>query len=297
MVATNRKMNDKFVPFEYWRNQSELIMKVSQFQIYKDQIATEIAELETLICEQQKFCKQEYLSLKQNQKFTSELKHFISEEYAGKEDTFFKLAQQSSKHTEVQQQIKEIGEQISAVEGIIESYESIMEEKVKKAAKVMIQEVSKACSYSDLKDLYNKVVPQVEMFRQTSEQMTIEFEQVKSIVQNFDVQLAEKASKFGLQSLSSTMQKEFVQLEEYEQSLKKMREQHKQMFVQSEKLKEMIETVQQNGQQELSESLSKLARKFTLETQKLQQTKQLGGTEDLMQMLSGKADVELVDQL
>lgn len=62
------------------------------------------------------------------------------------------------------------------------------------------------------------------------------------------------------------MQKEFVSLAEYEQSLKKLREQHKQVFVQSEKLREMIETVQQNSQQELSESLSKLTRKFTLET-------------------------------
>lgn len=62
------------------------------------------------------------------------------------------------------------------------------------------------------------------------------------------------------------MQKEFVSLAEFEQSLKKLREQHKQVFVQSEKLKEMIETVQQNSQQELSESLSKLTRKFTLET-------------------------------
>ena len=62
------------------------------------------------------------------------------------------------------------------------------------------------------------------------------------------------------------MQKEFVSLAEYEQSLKKLREQHKQVFVQSEKLKEMIENVQQNSQQELSESLSKLTRKFTLET-------------------------------
>ena len=51
-----------------------------------------------------------------------------------------------------------------------------METKVEKAAKIMIQEVSRACSYEDLKDLYHKVVPQVEKFRVTSEQMSTEFE-------------------------------------------------------------------------------------------------------------------------
>jgi hypothetical protein len=34
-----------------------------------------------------------------------------------------------------------------------------MEEKVEKAARIMIIEVGKACSYEDLKDLYGKVVP------------------------------------------------------------------------------------------------------------------------------------------
>ncbi len=138
MQATIRKQNDRFVPFEYWRNQAELMLKASQFEIYKDQMAKEIGELESLICEQQKFCKQEYLSHKQHQKLTDQLKHSIGEEYAGKEDTFFKIAQQNSKHTEVQQQIKVIGDQIRAVESVIDSYESIMEEKVKKAARVMI---------------------------------------------------------------------------------------------------------------------------------------------------------------
>jgi hypothetical protein len=44
-----------------------------------------------------------------------------------------------------------------------------MEEKVERAARIMIIEVGKAASYDDMKDLYGKVVPPVEAFRTTCE--------------------------------------------------------------------------------------------------------------------------------
>ena len=72
------------------------------------------------------------------------------------------------------------------------------------------------CSYSHLKDLYNKVIPSIQGFEGNIKEFNLEMEQHKEMIQRFDEVLSSKASKFSIDKIQDEF-KNYLHLSDHKQ--------------------------------------------------------------------------------
>ena len=64
------------------------------------------------------------------------------------------------------------------------------------------EELKEYCHYTDLKELYNKVMPNLAKFEKRIQEIYNEFEQVKQLVERMDEIVAHKVNKVAFDDLS-----------------------------------------------------------------------------------------------
>ena len=120
-------------------------------------------------------------------------------------------------------------------------------------------------SYStlrDLKDLYNKVVPQLSEFEKTMCEFEKNHLQFKEMITRYDEVIAQKANKTALIGVEVKCRESFVKKDDHEEQATKMNEQLNEHGVQIDKLNQTMQILNENLTKDIHTAVRKVAKQM-----------------------------------
>eukprot|EP00347_Sterkiella_histriomuscorum_P007561 403348445 len=102
------------------------------------------------------------------------------------------------------------------------------------------------CSYQDLKDLYNKVMPPLSSFESKMMEMSRDYDQSKEMIRRYDEVLLEKANKMAIKEVYETMAANYVKNKPYDESYSEHEQKLQKLFEETKEMRDNLQIITEN---------------------------------------------------